>query len=72
VRVPVAALIGGRDEYLDRSPQALIDAFRRNATRARSFTGEIVAGAGHSFVGHERELADLIVRWAAVSAARRS
>ena len=72
VRVPIAAIIGGRDEYLDRPPHALIDAFRQNASRARSFTGKIVPGAAHSFVGHERELADLIVRWAAVSAGRRS
>ena len=71
VRVPIAAIVGSRDEYLDRRAEALIDAFRQNASRSRSFTGKIVAGAGHSFVGHERQLADVIVRWAAVGAAPR-
>ena len=71
VRLPIAAIVGSRDEYLDRRAEALIDAFRQNASRSRSFTGEIVTGAGHSFVGHERQLADVIVRWATVSAAPR-
>jgi pimeloyl-ACP methyl ester carboxylesterase len=71
VRVPIAAIIGGRDEYLDRTPEALLEAFRRNASRARSFSGEIVAGAGHSFVGDERALADVLIRWVKLSAGRR-
>ena len=60
---PVAAIVGSRDEYLDGRPQELIDAFRRNASRARSFTGSVVPGARHGFQNRERELADLIVRW---------
>ena len=72
VRVPLAAIIGSRDEYLDRPAAALIDAFRKNATGTRAFTGEIVTGAGHSFVGDERALADLVVRWAKLSTSRRS
>ena len=63
VRVPIAAIIGSRDEYLDRRPQAVLDAFRRHAARARSFAGVVVPGAGHGFTGRERELADLVVRW---------
>jgi len=63
VRLPIAAVVGSRDEYLDRRPQELIEAFRRNATRARGFTGVIVPGARHDFQGRERDLAELIVRW---------
>jgi hypothetical protein len=63
VRLPLAAVVGSLDEYLDRRPQELIDAFRRNATRARSFTGVIVPGARHDFLGRERDLAELIARW---------
>src|SRR5437867_9186690 len=63
VRLPVAAFIGSRDEFLDRRPQELIDAFRRNASHAPSFTGTVVSGARHGFQSRERELADLIVRW---------
>ena len=57
VRLPVAAIVGARDEYLDRTPTALLEAFRENARRARSFVGVVVPRAGHSFVGHERALA---------------
>lgn len=63
VRLPMAAIIGSRDEYLDRRPQEVIDAFRRNAVRAHPFTGVVLRGAGHGFQKRERELADVIVRW---------
>jgi alpha-beta hydrolase superfamily lysophospholipase len=63
VRLPVAVVIGGRDEYLDRPARALLDAFRRNAPNARSFTGIVVPGARHNFAAHERELTDHIVGW---------
>jgi len=33
--LPIAAIVGSRDEYLDRQPQELIDGFRRNASRSR-------------------------------------
>jgi pimeloyl-ACP methyl ester carboxylesterase len=72
VRLPIAAIIGSRDEYLDRRPQELIDAFRRNAVRARPFTGVVIRGARHGFQKHERELADVIVRWTQDSCAFRS
>jgi pimeloyl-ACP methyl ester carboxylesterase len=63
VRVPLAAVLGSRDEFLDRPAAAVIDAFRRNARRARSFTGAIIPGADHGFTGRESALAELVVRW---------
>jgi pimeloyl-ACP methyl ester carboxylesterase len=63
VRVPVAAIVGSRDEYLDRPAHEVIEALHRNASRARSFTGLVVPAARHGFQNRERELADLIVRW---------
>jgi pimeloyl-ACP methyl ester carboxylesterase len=63
VRLPVAAIVGSRDEYLDRPPQQVVEAFRRHAAQARSFTGIIVPGARHGFQNREPELAALIVRW---------
>jgi pimeloyl-ACP methyl ester carboxylesterase len=63
VRLPVAAILGSRDEFLDRPAPEVLQAFRRHAVRARSFTGSVVARARHGFQGHERELADLLVRW---------
>jgi len=63
VRVPVAVIVGSRDEYLDRRPAELLEAFERNAVRARSFTGVVVPGAPHGFAGREDVLARTIVRW---------
>jgi pimeloyl-ACP methyl ester carboxylesterase len=63
VRLPIAAIVGSRDEFLDRPAGELIAAFRQNASRARAFTGAVVPGAGHNFQRRESELADLIVRW---------
>jgi alpha-beta hydrolase superfamily lysophospholipase len=63
VRMPIAAIVGGRDEYLDRRPAELMEAFERNATRARSFTGIVIPGALHGFQKHEDVLARAIVRW---------
>ena len=70
VRLPLAAILGSRDEFLDRPAPAVIEAFRRNAGNTRSFTGMVLPRARHGFQGHERELADFIVRW--VGALRRT
>jgi pimeloyl-ACP methyl ester carboxylesterase len=63
VRVPVAVVIGDRDEYLDRGADELIRAFRDNATRARSFSGVSLPGALHNFAEREAELASAIADW---------
>jgi pimeloyl-ACP methyl ester carboxylesterase len=63
VRLPIAAIVGSRDEYLDRRPAELLAAFEHNAVRARSFTGIVVPGARHGFQEHEDVLAAAIVRW---------
>jgi pimeloyl-ACP methyl ester carboxylesterase len=63
VRLPVAAILGGRDEFLDRPAREVIEAFRQQAVRARSFTGTVVPRARHGFQGYERALADLLVSW---------
>jgi len=63
VRLPIAAIVGSRDEFLDRRAQEVIDAFARNAAGTSSFTGAVVRGARHGFQSRERELTDLIVRW---------
>ena len=65
VRVPVAAVVGSRDEYLDRRPAELVATFQRNALAARSFTGIVVAGARHGFDNHEDVVARAIVQWIA-------
>jgi pimeloyl-ACP methyl ester carboxylesterase len=64
VRVPLAVILGGRDEYLDRRARDLVAAFERHATGTRAFTGIIVPRASHGFRGHEPALARQVVRWA--------
>jgi acetyl esterase/lipase len=63
VRVPIAAFLGSRDEFLDRPAREVIDVLGRNATRARSFTGAVVPGALHGFQKREGQLAELLARW---------
>ena len=63
VRVPTAAILGDRDEFLDRPAQAVIDAFALNAVRARSFTGIVIPGAAHSFQRREAQLTHAIIDW---------
>jgi len=63
VSLPLAAILGARDEYLDRPAWDVIDAFRANAPRVDSFTGVVIPRARHGFQRHEREVADLLVRW---------
>jgi pimeloyl-ACP methyl ester carboxylesterase len=63
IRVPIAAILGGRDEFLDRPATEVLDALARHATRARSYTGIAIPGALHGFRGHEGALATEIVRW---------
>jgi pimeloyl-ACP methyl ester carboxylesterase len=63
VRVPVAVIVGDRDEYLDRPAAEVVAAFARHATGARSFRGIVIPGALHGFAGHEEYLARALVRW---------
>jgi acetyl esterase/lipase len=63
VRLPLAVVVGGRDEFLDRPARALLDAFQRNAPNVRSFTGIVVPGARHGFATRERELTDRVIGW---------
>ncbi len=63
VRVPMAVIIGSHDEHLDRKPQKLIEVFKRNAIKAKSFTGLTIKGASHGFQGREKELAGVMIRW---------
>jgi pimeloyl-ACP methyl ester carboxylesterase len=63
VRQPIAAIVGSRDEFLDRPAGALIDAFARSAIHARSFRGIVIPRARHGFQNHEGELARAMVRW---------
>ncbi len=61
IRVPLAVIFGSREEHTDRHVKDLLKIFQTNAVRAKSFSGIIIKGAGHSFRGKEKELAKIIV-----------
>jgi len=63
VRVPVMVIIGSRDEHRDRPVKNIIEAFRKNAVSAKSFSGIIIKGAKHGFQKKEKELASKIITW---------
>jgi len=63
VRVPLAVIVGSRDEYLDRRAGELVAAFKRSATGTQAFTGITIPRALHGFRGHEPALARELVRW---------
>src|SRR5204863_64087 len=62
--------VGSGDEDLDRPAAVLVEAFARNATAARSFTGIVIPRARHGFAGREEALARALVRWVARPPAR--
>ncbi len=61
IGVPIAAILGARDEFLDRPAADVIAALERNAIAARAFTGVVISGALHGFQGRERALTDAIL-----------
>jgi pimeloyl-ACP methyl ester carboxylesterase len=63
LRLPIAAILGSRDEYLDRPAGEVLEAFAENAVSTRSFTGIVIPGGRHSFQLREAELARAVVGW---------
>lgn len=63
VRIPLAVIIGERDEYLDRPAHKLTDIFHDHAPLAKSFSGVIIKSANHGFKKKEADLAHIIIRW---------
>ncbi len=63
VRVPILAMLGENDEYLDRPAADVLRALHDHATRAPRFRGIVIRNASHSFRGHEQEMAEAIREW---------
>lgn len=63
VKIPIAVILGSRDQYLDRPAKELISMFRKNAASTKSFSGIIIKGADHSFHRKEKELTTTIIHW---------
>lgn len=65
VGIPILVAIGSCDEYLDRTPQSYINAFRAHATSTKHFSGVTIKGARHGFYKKEKELTKIIISWIA-------
>lgn len=63
IHVPVAAIFGAKDPYMDRPAKDLVEIFQRNAIRVKSFSGFAIPGADHSFTKKEKGLSKIIVNW---------
>lgn len=63
IHVPLAVIIGSRDEYLDRPAKNLIELFRKHATSTKLFTGGIIPKANHGFRKKEKELTQKLIEW---------
>lgn len=63
IRIPLAVIIGSRDQYLDRAPANYLAAFKCHALLTKRFRGIIIKGANHGFHRREKELAQEIILW---------
>ena len=63
IRIPLAVIIGSRDQYLDRTPSDYLAAFKRHTLLTKRFQGIIIKGANHGFHRREKDLAKEMVTW---------
>ncbi len=64
IRIPLAVIIGSRDQYLDRTPSDYLAAFKRHTLLTKRFQGIIIKGANHGFHQKENDLAKEVITWA--------
>lgn len=62
IRMPVAVIIGSRDQYLDRAPASYLATFKRHALLTKRFHGIIIKNANHGFHRREKEVANEIIK----------
>lgn len=62
IRKPLMVLLGGEDEYLDRTAKKTLRVFDQHS-RSYWYKSVILPGALHSFTGSEKKAVDAIVEW---------
>jgi pimeloyl-ACP methyl ester carboxylesterase len=65
IAVPVLMLVGTVEEEFVGSSQSYLSEAASTLQRAKSFTGQVIDGAPHSYLGFEAELAGRIEQWLA-------
>jgi pimeloyl-ACP methyl ester carboxylesterase len=63
--VPVLSVVGTVEEYFVGSPQKHADDIRACMVNCPSFTGAVIPGAPHNYIGHETQIAKVMQRWLA-------
>ena len=63
VRIPIAIIIGSRDQYLDRTPANYLAAFKHHTPLTKHFHGITITGTNHGFRRREKELAKELITW---------
>lgn len=63
IKLPVLAIMGGKDAAATYQPQEDLDIIGNKSKDCPQFDKAVVEGASHSYFAHEQELADLILNW---------
>ncbi len=63
VRVPVLLAVGTVEEYYVGSAQGFMQGIAECLENCPSFTGAVVEGAPHNYLGYERELGKVLEKW---------
>ena len=63
IKIPVMLAVGTVDEAFVGRPQKYVDDIRACMANCPSFTGAVIEGAPHNYLGRERELAAVLRRW---------
>lgn len=63
IKIPIAVIIGSRDEHLDIPLNKFIQAFHDHAPLTNLFKCIIIQNANHGFKGKEKILAESLVEW---------
>jgi pimeloyl-ACP methyl ester carboxylesterase len=69
VRVPVLAIVGSVEEAFLGSPQDYLSAMEKQLGNAPSFTGHVIQGAPHNYLGFDAVVARHIGEWLAAARA---
>jgi alpha-beta hydrolase superfamily lysophospholipase len=63
IRVPILAFYGSKDDAAILPLQESLKIIKNKTTNCPQFDTGIIEGAPHSYFGHEKEMAEIIIRW---------
>jgi len=63
IRVPVMLAVGTVEEYYVGPAQGFVEAIAESLENCPSFTGIVIKGAPHNYLGYEEALAEELRRW---------